>query len=1176
MKSLRKCLIATLTVLLLLCVAVFAVACNSTQVLTLDLNGGTLSNEGEIKLKEGADVYEAVKDLVPTKDGLVFGAWFVGDDELTPGYKMTEGLTLTAKWKVEYTVKLYLQILEDTDIYICSDSVVTETDYVGSKVTPTAPKVEGFHNVDFANATGEMTLKENKSDNILQFYYDRNEYALIYDANLPAGVDYTDMEETTGLFEAKIAVAAEGFDAPKQYRFVGWSTDPHGEAQYSAGEKVQLKEDTVLYAVWNVGYVDAWGGSDIIFLSDDGSAVTLERLDETYTGAVDADGIFTVGEMKGKLSDGKFAYYREDFKNTFYWLDGYYHAPSEQAELIKKSVKLTLDGYINGVYVGDGEESIDGTYGYDTDAQSYYFVTEYGQRLNFNLGTYEDTSVFAFDGEEAGVYDELISTSAMGGYNGDYTVLLDGYGSAIVGDTSGSETKLYEGTYSLKLSKYSYGNEPVYLIHVYTAQGEFEFFNYPPISDSVVFKDDYAGSYTGQLDGKDVPLTLDGFSLLNGAKLGDEEYNYYVTESEVFGTLLNLFDDKYNEVMTLRFDAEQKTFEQFDTSYVEYLYLRTDENGKAQLYYPLILLYDATSEKGKRAEIYAMDNSDENPKLIFAATCNYETKGNLYGYTYYRLTLKEYAESYTADSLFPVDSEAEFQSISIVFNKDTLTYDVYYILEYNGEPLYETYTEKGGSATIWQGIDTGISGLGSFYIKGNSVIEGRLSVFTGNIANALKNTDITPAYFVYFGDEGTDVMFVALYEDGSFTEMQSEPYQAMLRDEFGTEKNLAGVYFDGLGNGYYFSKNDLTTPDAFGPVSQTDETTSDGTPIWIIEPQNGQPVKFVLYESAQGNFYAYPFYEEKRELTQNDEKLLLDGYNYLARYTDAAGNVFTGEYHIVDPSACDVPEGYKTTYVMQAEGSLLWRFYVKEDGAFDAVLSVLGNMNAGVLMVMDDSYNAVGMMMASLEEGIQPSITYMLMDESDMGMGGAFEVYKVSDECIEVKFEYISLMNDGETVTLILSDFGDSSCTLYNEKLNNVYTDGMAQLTLDGYGYADYVDKYGYVTTGAYVVFDDTHIAYETSEGGSQFVFKLDDGNKTFEELDLSSYYSEYKAEDDSTLTFGKYFFVNGESVGFWYVDGDKGVIMVYDDSDGVYATTEFTPESDTLTYDGKEYTLQH
>ena len=64
--------------------------------ITLDANGGSLSST-QIKLKEGQNVYEAVKDLQPTKTDCQFAYWTVIGKELSKNLTASaNGITLTA------------------------------------------------------------------------------------------------------------------------------------------------------------------------------------------------------------------------------------------------------------------------------------------------------------------------------------------------------------------------------------------------------------------------------------------------------------------------------------------------------------------------------------------------------------------------------------------------------------------------------------------------------------------------------------------------------------------------------------------------------------------------------------------------------------------------------------------------------------------------------------------------------------------------------------------------------------------------------------------------------------------------------------------------------------------------------------------------------------------------
>ena len=104
-------------------------------VITLDLNGGALSTT-KVYAENGANVYDAVKNYTPTKAGFVFGAWFNGEQELSKNTRVTAtGITLTAQYKVPYTVEVYVQNINDDEYTKSEELTYTKADYVGVSVT---------------------------------------------------------------------------------------------------------------------------------------------------------------------------------------------------------------------------------------------------------------------------------------------------------------------------------------------------------------------------------------------------------------------------------------------------------------------------------------------------------------------------------------------------------------------------------------------------------------------------------------------------------------------------------------------------------------------------------------------------------------------------------------------------------------------------------------------------------------------------------------------------------------------------------------------------------------------------------------------------------------------------------------------------------------------------------
>ena len=435
-----------------------------------DLNGGTIPNGDDIWLKEGAGVLDALKDIVPEKDGVTFDKWLLNGNELTSNDKINGEITLQARWTVEYKIELYIQDVEKNDSY-----------YVGNTVTYNEDNISGFHLVNKNETVDTLVLTDKKDDNVLRLYYDRNEYILTYNANLPEGVEYTgEVTSDNNIYQKQLIVKDSNYTLQtKGYLFAGWSTSSDGEVEYAPNDTIELTDNIILYAVWDVAYKDAWGGKDLIYiLQNEKGKVLLDRFDEIFEGTIDDNGVFTIVGMTGKVYDDYFAYYRQDFAETFSYLDGYYH-PNGNDEIIDKNTTLKLDGYLEGVYTYKQQNDTitqKGFYGYDSENQSYYFQFDDGTRKDFRIGTYQETAVFAFKGNEAeykyllgiikaGLYDEFEPTSTTGGILGQYTILLDGYGSVMLGDTSTQD--VYEGTYYIEQSDFYYGDDAVQYYFVY-------------------------------------------------------------------------------------------------------------------------------------------------------------------------------------------------------------------------------------------------------------------------------------------------------------------------------------------------------------------------------------------------------------------------------------------------------------------------------------------------------------------------------------------------------------------------------------------------------------------------------------------------------------------------------------------------------------------------------------
>ena len=227
--------------------------------ITLDTDGGTLSTT-KVYGKSGDTIYDLVKDLVPTKSGVVFGAWFNGTVELSQNTKLTKSVTLTAKYKVEYTINVYTQKLS-LDGY--DKNEIKDYAYIGKTINYSIDG-EGFIEVEKDDSVDEIVISSNPSSNILTLYYDREEYTITLRSNYPY-----DKSEDTKVFKLyygqEIDLPDVDFSCDGYY-LSGYALSTDSEMIYNAhaidnlainAEKVEVVKDKVsanrsmsLYAVW--------------------------------------------------------------------------------------------------------------------------------------------------------------------------------------------------------------------------------------------------------------------------------------------------------------------------------------------------------------------------------------------------------------------------------------------------------------------------------------------------------------------------------------------------------------------------------------------------------------------------------------------------------------------------------------------------------------------------------------------------------------------------------------------------------------------------------------------------------------------------------------------------------------------------------------------------------------
>jgi len=111
-------------------------------------------------------------------------------------------------------------------------------------------------------------------------------------AALYSGAKASEGSSPTG----KVTVAANAFTGPDNTAFFGWTTTPGGAVQYAPGDQIELKSNTVLYAVWGEDFhtVTFMDGDTVIKTENvmPGANVTMPEPPEKigYTASWDHDG----------------------------------------------------------------------------------------------------------------------------------------------------------------------------------------------------------------------------------------------------------------------------------------------------------------------------------------------------------------------------------------------------------------------------------------------------------------------------------------------------------------------------------------------------------------------------------------------------------------------------------------------------------------------------------------------------------------------------------------------------------------------------------------------------------------------------------------------------------------------------------------------------------------------
>ncbi len=1182
-------------------------------LVTLDLNGGNL-DVSSLYLKAGANVYNAVKTLIPTKTDYEFGAWFVGENELGANTRMTEAaLTLKAEYKIKYVVECYEQTLA-LDGYQKSEQEYVGYAYVGSTVLA-EQALTGFYEVDHADTVRQKEIKSTVAENVFKLYFDREEYEVTFYSNAPDG---SSQSETYNVLFGKDLQVPYNYTADG-YCLLGWATSTTGNVAYEANyidimlgkdgvtpEKVSPSRDMALYGVWLKAYVDMFGNSDYLYLTSEEVTVGEASL-TVYNLYLCRGGAFFEGEyeeetgdfyfehngktlMEGRLhDDGKFIYKnsaRADYVSTKY----------EFGYGLNELEKIKFDQYNGITYITTDENSL------DTESTGTYYINDEGYYVaTFTSG--------ALAGETFTMTVGYVRDSSTGTYVSAYQVRNDAE------IELGSLVRF--GFYQGQKSYYTDGNGPVYDItlngfgsaHFNLGGGEYETYYYILDDDgeTLYLYDTNSGSLIGttkiiydeqfnktgymfyekNLDGTygygDGTITLDGVCNAVYETEEGKVNGYFTHTTSVFGgTLVTVTanGNTYTMLITIT-----------QTNVGDYIMTSTSVDEKLATYAEFYYIQESTTE--------TKSQKVDQTKIYYAPllTINNVKQGDaiLYGYTdastYEKISEGTYTYdketglyTYQASTFYDAQVNTSIMDLStvqtMVFSIDSsaTNYNVHYWYSYTTE---EGTTERSVSYASADGTQTLLLVSGMAIYKENGAI-----IAMGTYSKTYQSIEDEQSDKVTYSTEGMltlttsdNTYYFEVYEDtGALIKLEHKPYSLRLLKEDGNNINSSEtLYFDGKtkdGATYTVVSGD-DSAEYVGKFEKIGETPQGYYIFRFYAEAKGelteQEFKFIVI-SDHGVFAKYN--ETYNGIYQSEEygKLELDGFGYLATYTDVDGYTYTDKYFIENENEIKFTVGEAAFVYFDLKGEKSFALRGTEYGTY---LYMNNQLFDDVLFKLD-GYGSLTV--CEMVEDPENEGSYV---EKEMGSG----TYKFDNEW--VTFTY-TLTGSDEPIVLYgqLGYYYYDSSTVYNTffeyneevKATYVNTADYTVMQLDGFGNATVYGNYGVVEYGHYTLVTDTLLYYvnSSSTDASLYVYDAVKGTAAPVSLKARGYYT----QNLESLLFTKYGFAifNGQTRYFYYIDDNDNVTIYREAEEGEeanaygFVTENFGAFSDTKEYGNKLY----
>lgn len=1103
--------------------------------INLELDGGSLS-QSTLYLKEGAVVYDFMQDYAPTKSGLQFGAWYDGNSELAKNKRMpAEAITLTAKYKVEYTVELYTEKLDGSDYEKVLDDV-KGYEFVGATYEAEY-KQNGFREINHENSVVTKVLSATASENVLKLYFDREVYTVTFNPNLPDGT----ASQTTSVSVKYGAEVELPFDYTADgYCLEGWSTSASGSVEYKvdyianklyggqgASEAVKFspERNVTLYAVWNKGYIDLFGGTDSMFLfADEADAIYLLRGGMFFKGSYNADKSTFVFEREDEeiLLEGKIV-------NSDAFC--YYSAAREQMSYVlfvngsgaNTNVTIYFDEY-NGVQYSErnsqGKTEVStGTYVIEESGEYTVTYTDgplSGQTMTIRLttgsvnGIKSDVFTIRNDEQYGKVLTRFLDDNRY--YPKVYQITLTGYGMATI--NLGSQTASY-------FAKVEDGF--ITLINVSTGATYLtaRLVDMNGTAAYIVYDEELSGEFTTD-DGATV--TLDGCYLATYEKDGVSfQANFSVSESYTNGGTIISFSNGSDEY---RFSVSGKTLTAVTSTVIEYNYAA----GSSIYYAPLL----AQTEDGSYY-LYGMYVGPDSNRVFQKVS-----KGTVTDYD--KISgVKVYTATETYDN----------QASTAVVNGTASTFNNLNEIKQFAFILNET---NGTFSTDWtEAVKDGAQLFSAEYPVTNGakiVVYGPFAAYQNNGQTTIGTFSYDNSWDVYeFAASSGNIYFYideygAELEDGTeLLELTSKPYvsidmNSVLAKMFGLASCRILFYGDGSAYVLFYDSSNQAVGSLYGLYEETDETSLTGAPIChfiLVNSSYNVVYEFdyiELYTSSATYFTMFDEDYSGEFISENDGVLTLDGFGYMAQYRAANGTTGTFRYMtgtnlvalIIDGDYrfFDVDLEEKTFTLRGAEfGSNFGEYYVFENRGMNGyVFLVDGYGNAEVYDITGDTPVCVDENATYTADGDEYTVNYTNGSKT-VTVVGVLGYVRLGSSTVSAFFTV------RETVVQSYIDTQTWAVYAFDELGN------MTVYSRDG-------EKY----TGTYTIVTDELLFIVSSDAGIQslFTYSVADATVTPVSYTVKAYFT----ENLESFLFNKagYSVYRGKT--YYYNDNDQGETIIY------------------------------